>query len=528
MTSCREKADRQSVSVWLTLFVILAAGNLASGCSGKQDPVVAHGEPGVRPFWNVHSGRYIYAPSIAWTDTLADVDTYIVEIGSKTLATSDSWANLSEVWQALDDGGYTVVIRALDTSGLSVIVDSIHIIKSPGFRQQTATSYHSPYENGMKGLEAVFRMDKVQHWLNPGGPFPGYQLWVHPSKLMGVLSQGMLFLSRNSEDPYIQQEARQIAIRSANFLMRLREPQGSPLAGWTHSYWDGVERGEHPIYMDQIMTLYPSEAAMAFLDLFDATSDSTYFAAAIAIAETYENTQRDDGTWYLLQRRVDGSPVGDKLLVPVSVINFFDRLNNQYGLDEYVDVREQAFEWILENPVKTYAWEAQFEDTRPKRRYRNLSHREAANFARLLFETSTDANHLALAKELLLFAEDQFVIWSHDDHVTNTNWFREGMKWNGNRRDGQPGKRLVPSCNTGAICVLHTDCWIDIQHDQRVLYCILLNRFAALSGPGAGIVSFADQRASVLCVWRNTDAPQGNASGRELAEQFSVRRHDTG
>ncbi|NND72576.1 MAG: hypothetical protein HKN43_13450 [Rhodothermales bacterium] len=423
------------------ILVILVSGLALGGCTDDvHQSSVKHGEPGVRPFWNVHSGRYIYAPTIAWEDPPGTSSEYLIQVNDLSLETDEPWVNLTEIWDDLAEGNVTIYIRGLSDSGETSFADTISTIKSPGFDEAMVESYENPADDGMLGLESVLVLDKVQHWIDPGGPFPDYPLWVHPSKLMGVLSQGMLFLSQNSEDPDVQSQAKDIAVRSAQFLLALREPEGAPLAGWTHSYWDGVDRGDHPIYMDQIMTLYPSEAALAFLDLFDATADSIWFDSAVDIARTYAATHRADGTWYLLLKREDGSPHRDKLLVPVSVISFLDRLKTQYGIDAFVDVRERAFDWIMENPVNTYAWEAQFEDTRPKRRYRNLSHREAANFARLLFETSDDPADMRLAGELLLFVEDQFVIWDHSDAVTQKNWFREGMKWNGNRTDGTPGK----------------------------------------------------------------------------------------
>ncbi len=47
---------------------------------------------------------------------------------------------------------------------------------------------------------------------------------------------------------------------------------------------------------------------------------------------------------------------------------------------------------------------------------------------------------IALARQLMMFVEDQFVIWSHDDHATRSNWFRDGMKWNGNIDGAASGK----------------------------------------------------------------------------------------
>ncbi len=400
---------------------------------------VVHGEPGARPFWNIHAGRYIYPPSISWTDTTASVQ-YQLSINGNAATTQESWINLATLWDELETGFVTIAIRGLDDDGETVFRDSLTTIKSPGFRVAAIDDYQNPGDEGLLGLRTVLALEKVRHWLDPGGPDPSYPLWVHPSKLMGMLSQNMLYLSQIANDVQTADEALRVSREAASFLLSLREPEDTPLAGWTHTYWDGVDRGAHPIWMDQIMTNYPSEAALAFLDLFDETADSTWYDASLLIANTYRRVQREDGTWNLLMRRSDGSGVGEKLMIPVSVLTFLDRLHNQYGVEDFVSVRNDALNWIMRNPVQAYAWEAQFEDTRPKRRYRNLSQRPAAGFAQVLFESSSDPADLRLAHELMLFVEDQFIVWDHSDPVTRTNWFRPEMKWNGNRPDGTPGK----------------------------------------------------------------------------------------
>ena len=418
---------------WTALLIIIASGCTTAG-SAQQD----HAAPG--PFWTAYSGRHIYAPTFAWQDTSGAATEYRVRVAGLELVTPEPWADLAPIWDGLAEGPLEIDIRGVSASGATVFRDTVATIKSPGFNPARIATYSHPRANGMRGLETVLGLGKVQHWLDPGGPDPGYALWVHPSKLMGVLSQGLLFLSKTSDDPEVRRQARAVSIEVATFLLSLREPAGAPLEGWTQTYWDGVDRGAHPIYMDQLMVNYPSEAAQAFLDLFDATADSMWFEAALDIAGTYARTQRDDGTWPLLMTRSEGAAVGEKLLVPVSILYLLDRLSGQYGVETYREVREAAYAWTMANPVRTYAWEAQFEDTRPRRLYQNLAQREAAMFARLLFETSQDPADIQLAEELVQFVEDQFVIWDPSDAVTRTNWFREGMKWNGDRTDGRPGK----------------------------------------------------------------------------------------
>ncbi|MDH3253163.1 MAG: hypothetical protein OEM41_10255, partial [Ignavibacteria bacterium] len=91
----------------------------------------------------------------------------------------------------------------------------------------------------------------------------------------------------------------------------------------------------------------------------------------------------------------------------------------------------------MHNPMITYNWHAQFEDTRPKALYRNLSRREAVEMAILFFtDTTAGAARVAPAEELLRFAEDQFVVWDSTDPAWRERWFREGAAWEHNTPSG--------------------------------------------------------------------------------------------
>lgn len=87
--------------------------------------------------------------------------------------------------------------------------------------------------------------------------------------------------------------------------------------------------------------------------------------------------------------------------------------------------------------MKTYNWQAQFEDTRPQSHFRNLSREEPSEFARILFSASdTHPEYIERAEELLRFAEDQFVVWDPADPVLRYPWFRQNSRWNGTTREG--------------------------------------------------------------------------------------------
>ena len=97
---------------------------------------------------------------------------------------------------------------------------------------------------------------------------------------------------------------------------------------------------------------------------------------------------------------------------PTAIIRYFDRLADNYGLEQYRQSKQKAVEWIMENPVKTFNWQAQFEDSNPAPPYHNLSREQACDFAVYIFKYfRNDPQKIELAAELIRYAEDQFVIW---------------------------------------------------------------------------------------------------------------------
>jgi hypothetical protein len=87
----------------------------------------------------------------------------------------------------------------------------------------------------------------------------------------------------------------------------------------------------------------------------------------------------------------------------------------------------------MDHPMKSFNWEAQFEDTRPRDSYRNQSHQEAVRFAGLLFRASSvHPEYLPNARELLRWAEDSFCVWDRSDPVLTASWFKPNARWNGN------------------------------------------------------------------------------------------------
>jgi maltose/maltodextrin transport system substrate-binding protein len=187
------------------------------------------------------------------------------------------------------------------------------------------------------------------------------------------------------------------------------------------------------------MMISGAEAGRGYLDLYDATGDRVYLAAAVRIADTYVKRQRGDGTWPLKVDNRTGEPAADIDLIPSVVISFLDRLTTRYaggagdagaGADvtaarirAYAAARDRAVRWVRANPARTFNWQAQFDDAKLRGPYQNLSKHEACEFAGYLFQHARDRRDsdgngggggeadVALAEEILRFAEDQFVVW---------------------------------------------------------------------------------------------------------------------
>ncbi len=433
------------ISSFCTLFIIFLSGHLSSGsppaaeawnqrCIQATVHPIHPGEPGERPFWTHYSRRFIYAPAFSFKphprarayrlSAQSDSTTF-------TFKAQSPWVPLSPIWLDLPYGKLDLTVMALDKQG--EVIDTVgtrQFLKSMPF-QGIEDPVYSYRQSSLLCLEDLFLQDKIQTWLETGQPNPEYPLWVHPTKIIGAVINGMSAYSRYTADSLHAAQASQIAKSAADFLQTMCQPAGSSLEVWPPTYWDGVPRGSHPVYMEEIMTQYPAEGAMAFLDLFDLTQDSTYYRAAVRIADTYVATQSPEGTWAQLLQVRDGTPATTNLLIPTLTIQLFDRLES-YGVNRFQQPRENAFHWCRVQPMKTYNWQAQFEDTRPQPPYKNMSRREAVDMAILLLDqTPLSTADRDAALELLRYAEDQFVVWDGRDPAARHRWFKKDSKWNG-------------------------------------------------------------------------------------------------
>ena len=392
------------------------------------------GAPGAAPFWNGHARRFIWAPAFEFEEIPSSKEyrfTVTMATGGEvlTFVADKPWRPFSPIWGRMPRGKATVKIEAVTATGM-VPVGERMIIKSPGFAGVVHAPAYPYAESGLRGLSDLLKQRKVASWIETGQPDIFYPKWIYPGMMASATVEGMVALARHTQDESERKAALLTARRAADFLMTLRESAGSPLAGWPRTYWTGALSDIQPGFYDQIMSTGPAEAARAYLDLYDATGQRAYLEFATGVADTLTRHQLENGTWHLWLERATGKAKEPGLVVPVAAVRLFNRLAGQYGLTVYAGPRDRAMRFLLDGPLRTMRWDAQFEDTRPKEAYRNQSHREPALLAAMLFERGQGGD-IAQAEELMRFVEDSFVVWDSSDAVTREALFKPGSRWSG-------------------------------------------------------------------------------------------------
>lgn len=380
--------------------------------------------PGKTPFWNVHSWRFIYAPAFDF-DKVANASKYRYEI----LSLKDSsryhfesevpYAPLTPIWKDVPVGHF--IIKVI---GISAETDSVGLAGSGTYYRASPYApkdsvYHEPVmpydSSAMLALDILMHKDYVNYWLENEKPDPDYGYYRYPAKIWSALIVGAVTYARLQQGTEEAKRAEMIGCIIADYLIKVSYPEKSVWSNFPPTYWGPRIADNRPSSHMQLvnnLTIMGADAGNAYLDLYDLTGDKKYLHAAKTIAATYKKTQLDNGSWYLLVNYKTGEPVVPNIAIPTAVINYFHRLSTNYKMEGLDASTEKALSWLMNNPVKTFNWQGQFEDVKPKKPYQNQSREQACDLAVYLFKDKKD---IALAENLVRFAEDQFVIWEQPE-----------------------------------------------------------------------------------------------------------------
>ncbi len=393
------------------------------------------GEPGKSPFWNMNAQRFIYAPAFNMPEVNgASKYLFTVKSGgnkSQQFTAAKPWAVLSPVWNDVPQGYTTLTVEGTDASGKVVGKSGERsFYRSPSFSGDAGKSTLTYAEAGRIGIKAIYEAPHVQYWLTNKKPDPTYAYYCYPNKVIGGLMRAMAEYSKVADNKTDRDKALQIARITADYLLSKRLPSNYRYSSIPPTYMSDdlnkpVENALDPLAKNWFMVPSAADPALGFLDLYDVTKDTKYFDAAKAIAKTLLNTQDSDGTWPYMANKITGEPAVAQRLIPTWLIFFFDRLEKQYKIKDYHDTRNRAFQWIVNNTLKTFQWDGQFEDIKPRVPYMNLAREQACDIAMLLLSDAKNSKaNIAQAEELLRFAEDQFVVWSP---LTDPEGWRKAM-----------------------------------------------------------------------------------------------------
>jgi len=365
----------------------------------------------VEPFWNANAIMFLYAPAFDFR-RIPEATRYRFAVTgasgyARAFIASDPWASLKEIWNEVPVGLTTVVCTGVGQdgkpcgeAGRRTFWRKAPFVSTPGHYPSARRGYA---ETAKLILSNQFATAEIQRMTKGEAPtwyrFPTKQL---ASIIFAACRRAKLC-------PETREASLAVARAAADYLLSLSPPAGSPLAHFTPTYKPDET---HSDWAGTTMLIYPADGANAFLSAYEATGDRKYLEAARGACDTFIRLQGADGSWPLKVSLKDAKPLTANRCLTTRHIELFARMHRVTGDVRYREAGDKAFGFIERGPLRTWNWEGQFEDTPPTKPYMNLTKHDACSTAIYILQRYPgDAKRLAQARDLLRFAEDQFVNW---------------------------------------------------------------------------------------------------------------------
>ena len=365
-------------------------------------------------FWNVNAKWFAYAPSFPFTNR-ADAAAYRFTLelpkGSNLVFTAKSaGASLKDVWSQVPVGAVTARCEAVSADGRS-----LGCCGSRAFGKIARFTGRYPARSLPYGEAAARTFDYILSWPSmtyiseTGKPDPKYPLNCYPTKMYAAVADAFSVYAKSAKGAR-REAALKLVRAGADYLLSIQAKDG-PLESFPPTYVGKGLTEATAASCGQNMLCYPAEAGLGLLRAYGQLHEKKYLDAAKRIAERYLALQGEDGTWYL-KLNADGTPVSPNRLMPMQVVDFLELLFRHTNDVRYRAAADRAFAFVEAGPVKTWNWEGQFEDVKPTPPYENLTKHDACNAAiHICRRYPDDPARIAVAREILRFAEDQFVCW---------------------------------------------------------------------------------------------------------------------
>jgi hypothetical protein len=404
------------------------------GCAQQRQPFHAQSleqslqpiRPGP-PFWNGHAKQFMVVPSFDIAKT-AGAFSYRFTVGSHSFTATQPTALLSPIWSAIPSGPAVLEVQALDANKKLVGPATTRPFHRAAIFDGPYGSPVLPYDKSADtAIDGLIHEPFVQSWVTLRQPDPSYGLYRYASKTIPAVVNAAVLYANQKPRADDGDRAIEIGRIAADYLIGISRAAGSRFEYFPPTYHNAKPTDREND--DYQMMNAPAEAAQGYLNLYGATGDQKYLGAAGRIGDTYVKTQLPSGTWPLKVDVRTGKSLADIDLIPAVVITLLDGLIRDEHQPQYQSTLDRAVAWMMDNPVRTFNWQAQFEDAKLRGPYENLGKHEACEFASYLFARGSEEN-VRTAEELLRFAEDQFVVWEHPPQIKARsvnldpkNWF---------------------------------------------------------------------------------------------------------
>ena len=366
-------------------------------------------------FWTKNAMRFMYPPSLEFLPVEGAKRYEFTVCGPKTYqgltlkAEKPVLRLTAKEWTKLSNGWVNVVCVPQDASGKKVgLAQDRFFWKKVPFAEGGPKAVRGHADASRRAFAYLIDMPFLKYLREKGTPDPSYELNCYPSKMNAAVIRAMVSYAKL--EPSRAEDAMKLAHAAADYLLSVAEPKDAALPGFTPTYAGEALAAKKN--KGQTMNCYPAGVADSFLRLYEATQEKKYLAAAELIGETYLRDQGADGTWALKQMLKTGKVLGPNRLFPLEVMFLFQKLNALTGRADFLAAADKAFAYIDKGPLVSWNWEGQFEDVDPTAPYENLTKHPACSTAiYCLRRFPGDAKRLAEARDLIRFAEDQFVDW---------------------------------------------------------------------------------------------------------------------
>jgi hypothetical protein len=438
-----------------SFLLVCAAAGMANAFPPLAGPAVGAADTRIVS-WNAYSVQFIDPPAFQLLP-LAGTKTYraIVEQGGQswTVESAAPRLDLASIWGRVAVKKFNLRLEWRDGAGRAMAVEESRRIKAPdwGGLKEPAADWIGAADRNIAYLARVaengrapYRQPGVPVWIwsaaspcpvpTPESLGPGYalkdyreyfeyraRLWPnghgesYPGCIVPAIITGMLAHAQSGRPQ--REAALKLARTAGDWVLANRLPDSGVLPLFPYStiaggkFFGGLES-------KNVNLLRASWIGLSLVRLYEATRDSKYLDYARHIAGVTARFQAPDGSFpYRIDPR-DGK-VTEAFCTGAIQFSLLVEALAPHGADpELLMASERAIQWMISYPARTHHWQGGYEDIAEYKPYQNLTHWEAQLLIQYLCRnTDRDPSYRPLAKSLLRFVEDQFVLFGPESEA---------------------------------------------------------------------------------------------------------------